>query len=180
MVPFPPSPLSESDREKLIQYALEARSGSYSPYSHFRVGACLLAEDGSFVKGANVECASYGGAICAERTAIVKGVSEGKRKYVGLAVTSDVPAVISPCGICRQVLREFCPLNMPVLLVPATYEAGVTKVLTAAEAEGKDTTGVMVETTMGELLPLSFGPEDLDRPREPSSTQQAVPNAAAA
>ncbi|GAA5980392.1 hypothetical protein JCM11641_001788 [Rhodosporidiobolus odoratus] len=166
MVPFPPLPLSPSSRSTLIQQALEARTGSYSPYSKFRVGACLLAEDGSFVMGANVECASYGGAICAERTAIVKGVSEGKRKFVGLAVTSDVPAVISPCGICRQVLREFCPLNMPILLIPSSYVAGQTPFLTAAETEGKDTKDVAVETTMGELLPLSFGPEDLDKPRD--------------
>ncbi|GAA5905806.1 hypothetical protein JCM6882_000464 [Rhodosporidiobolus microsporus] len=156
-----------------------ARAGSYSPYSKFRVGACLLAEDGTFVKGANVECASYGGAICAERTAIVKGVSEGKRKYKGLAVTSDVNAVISPCGICRQVLREFCPLNMPILLIPSSYDPSSpssTRVLTAPEAEGKDTTGALVETTMGEILPLSFGPEDLDKPRDPpaSSSSAAV------
>ncbi|GAA6023591.1 hypothetical protein JCM10207_005726 [Rhodosporidiobolus poonsookiae] len=158
MVVFSPLPLSPSDRTQLIASALSARNGSYSPYSNFRVGACLLSDDGAFVKGANVECASYGGAICAERTAIVKGVSEGKRRYVGLAVTS-------------QVLREFCPLNMPILLVPSSYVEGVTKVLTAAEAEGKDTTDCLVETTMGELLPLSFGPDDLQRPRDP---QQAV------
>ncbi|GAA5866797.1 hypothetical protein JCM8547_003567 [Rhodosporidiobolus lusitaniae] len=170
MVAYTPLPLSPEQRQTLISQALEARNGSYSPYSHFRVGACLLSEGGEYVKGANVECASYGGAICAERTAIVKGVSEGKRKYVGLAVTSDVPAVISPCGICRQVLREFCPLNMPILLVPSSYKEGVTKVMTATEAEGKDTQDVLVETTMGELLPLSFGPEDLDKPREPSSS----------
>ncbi|GAA5842368.1 hypothetical protein JCM11251_004207 [Rhodosporidiobolus azoricus] len=167
MVPFPPSALSKEERETLIAKALEARNGSYSPYSKFRVGACLLAEDGSYVLGANIENASYGGAICAERTAIVKGVSEGKRRYKGLAVTSDVDGVISPCGICRQVLREFCPLNMPILLIPSTYSASSTRVLTAPEAEGKDTKGAMVETTMGEILPLSFGPEDLERPREP-------------
>ncbi|GAA5971341.1 hypothetical protein JCM21900_002404, partial [Sporobolomyces salmonicolor] len=144
MVPFPPRPLTAAQRATLISNALEARNGSYSPYSKFRVGACLLAEDGSYVSGANVESASYGGTICAERTAIVKGVSEGKRKYVGLAVTrcapfasgafarwfltssgaaspSDLVTAITPCGICRQVLREFCPLDMPILLVPASY-----------------------------------------------------------
>ncbi|GAA5820420.1 hypothetical protein JCM10212_003106 [Sporobolomyces blumeae] len=168
MVPFTPLPLTPEQRSTLISSALSARDGSYSPYSKFRVGACLLADDGSFVQGANVECASYGGAICAERTAIVKGVSTGKRKYVGLAVTSDVPAVISPCGICRQVLREFCPLEMPILLVPSNFEEGKTKVSNAADVEGKDTTGILVETTMGELLPLSFGPDDLDKPRDRS------------
>ncbi|GAA5963566.1 hypothetical protein JCM21900_003223 [Sporobolomyces salmonicolor] len=166
MVPFPPRPLTAAQRSTLISKALEARDGSYSPYSKFRVGACLLGEDGSYVSGANVECASYGGAICAERTAIVKGVSEGKRKYVGLAVSSDVSAVISPCGICRQVLREFCPLDMPILLVPASYAEGKTKLSNAADAEGADTTDTLVETTMGEILPLSFGPADLEKPRQ--------------
>ncbi|BGP15537.1 hypothetical protein JCM10213_006475 [Rhodosporidiobolus nylandii] len=152
MVAFEPLPLTDEQRDTLIANALSARDGSYSPYSSFRVGACLLAEDGTFVKGANVECASYGGAICAERTAIVKGVSEGKRKFVGLAVTS-------------QVLREFCPLNMPILLIPSSYVAGQTPFLTAPEAEGKDTKDIAVKSTMGELLPLSFGPEDLEKPR---------------
>ncbi|GAA5846619.1 hypothetical protein JCM5353_008730 [Sporobolomyces roseus] len=168
MVPYTPLPLTESQRSTLISSALSARDGSYSPYSKFRVGACMLTEQGEFVKGANVECASYGGAICAERTAIVKGVSEGVKKFVGLAVTSDVPAIISPCGICRQLLREFCPLDMPILLVPSNYEEGKTRSVKIDEVEGKNTEGVLVETTMGELLPMSFGPEDLDKPRDRS------------
>ncbi|EMS18778.1 hypothetical protein NBRC10512_005828 [Rhodotorula toruloides] len=85
MVVYTPLPLSPSNRKTLISSALSARDGSYSPYSNFRVGACLLTDEGEFVSGANVECASYGGAICAERTAIVKGVSEGKRRFVALA-----------------------------------------------------------------------------------------------
>ncbi|GAA5880118.1 hypothetical protein JCM16303_001219 [Sporobolomyces ruberrimus] len=193
MVTYAPLPLTSEQRSTLISSALSARDGSYSPYSKFRVGACMLKEDGGFVKGANVECASYGGAICAERTAIVKAVSEGTKKFIGLAVTSlsssflhtlcpsdreltnicltessDVPAIISPCGICRQLLREFCPLDMPILLVPSNYEEGVTKVVKVGDVEGKGTEGVLVETTMGELLPLSFGPEDLDKPRDRS------------
>ncbi|GAA5826127.1 hypothetical protein JCM3770_004051, partial [Rhodotorula araucariae] len=111
MVAFQPIPLTPSQRETLIASALAARDGSYSPYSRFRVGACLLTDAGDFVQGANVECASYGGAICAERTAVVKAVSTGTRRFVGLAVTSDVDGIVSPCGICRQVLREFCPLE---------------------------------------------------------------------
>ncbi|GAA6009261.1 cytidine deaminase [Rhodotorula paludigena] len=165
MVPFPALPLAPSDRTRLISLALSAREGSYSPYSKFRVGACLLTDGGEFVQGCNVECASYGGAICAERTAVVKAVSTGTRKFVALAVTSDVDGMVSPCGICRQVLREFCPLEMPVLLIPASYEEGKTPVKNAAEAEGNETSGVVVETTMGELLPLSFGPSDLEKPR---------------
>ncbi|CDR48958.1 RHTO0S21e02498g1_1 [Rhodotorula toruloides] len=165
MVVYTPLPLSPSNRKTLISSALSARDGSYSPYSNFRVGACLLTDEGEFVSGANVECASYGGAICAERTAIVKGVSEGKRRFVALAVTSDVNGMVSPCGICRQVLREFCPLEMPVLLIPSSYVEGKTPTKTATEAEGADTEDTVVETTMGELLPLSFGPEDLRKPR---------------
>ncbi|GAA5838194.1 hypothetical protein JCM9279_004152 [Rhodotorula babjevae] len=165
MVAYTPLPLSASQRKELIASALSARNGSYSPYSKFRVGACLLTEAGEFVQGANVECASYGGAICAERTAVVKAVSSGTKRFVGLAVTSDVDGMVSPCGICRQVLREFCPLEMPVLLVPASYEEGKTGTTTAAEAEKGNTQGVVVETTMGELLPLSFGPDDLEKPR---------------
>ncbi|BGP56638.1 hypothetical protein JCM8202_000175 [Rhodotorula sphaerocarpa] len=166
MAPYAALPLTDAQRQTLISQALAARDGSHSPYSKFRVGACLLGDDGkTFIKGANVECASYGGAICAERTAVVKGVSDGVRKFVGLAVTSDVSAMVSPCGICRQVLREFCPLEMPVLLVPASYVEGKTRSIAAAEAEHGSTQDTLVETTMGELLPLSFGPDDLAKPR---------------
>ncbi|TKA56019.1 hypothetical protein B0A53_01722 [Rhodotorula sp. CCFEE 5036] len=166
MAPYPALPLTDSQRKTLISQALAARDGSYSPYSNFRVGACLLGDDGeTFIKGANVECASY---------AIVKGVSEGVRKFVGLAVTSDVNGMVSPCGICRQVLREFCPLEMPVLLVPASYVEGKTRTIAAAEAEHGSTEDTLVATTMGELLPLSFGPEDLAKPR-PGSGANVVP-----
>ncbi|KAI0726374.1 cytidine deaminase-like protein [Fomitopsis betulina] len=149
--------LEASDRERLIKAAFEAREFSYCKYSNFRVGAALLAADGSIIKGANVENASYGGAICAERTAMVKAVSEGTRAFIGIAVTTDVESAISPCGICRQFLREFCALTMPVLLVPANYDKLV--------AEGKADGGVL-ETSIGELLPHSFGPEHLELPRK--------------
>ncbi|KAH9832470.1 cytidine deaminase-like protein [Rhodofomes roseus] len=150
--------LEVSDRERLIKAAFEAREFAYCKYSNFRVGAALLAADGSIIKGANIENASYGGTICAERTAIVKAVSEGTRAFVALAVTTDVPSAISPCGICRQVLREFCALTMPVLLVPSNYDKLV--------AEGKADGGVL-ETSIDELLPHSFGPEHLELPRKP-------------
>ncbi|PPR05229.1 hypothetical protein CVT24_010335 [Panaeolus cyanescens] len=171
-------------REKLIQAAIEAKEGSYSPYSKFRVGAALLTPSGEIIKGANIENASYGtvvfhyltrstayitvtmtalgGTICAERTAIVKAASEGKRSFIGLAVTTDVKTTISPCGICRQVIREFCSLDMPVLLVPADYPQPTKpgEVIKPGYSEG----GIR-ETTLGELLPDSFGPEDLELPR---------------
>ncbi|OBZ74062.1 Cytidine deaminase [Grifola frondosa] len=146
------------DRERLIEAAFQAKENAYCKYSKFRVGAALLSTNGEIVKGANVENASYGGTICAERTAIVKAVSEGIRSFLAIAVVTDVASPISPCGMCRQVLREFCALNMPVLLVPADY---------AKQKADGDIDGGVKETTIGELLPHSFGPEDLELPREP-------------
>ena len=96
------------ERFRLLTLAQTARSGSYSPYSKFRVGAALLLSDGTFVTGANIENASYGGAICAERTALVKAVSEGKKRFVALAVAADIDEPCSPCGICRQFIRGTC------------------------------------------------------------------------
>jgi len=120
------------------------------------VGAALLSASGEIVKGANIENASYGGTICAERTAIVKAVSEGIKSFVALAVVTDVKSAISPCGMCRQVLREFCALKMPVYLVPADYQQRL--------ASGEEDGGIKT-TSIGELLPDSFGPEDLELPR---------------
>lgn len=97
------------------------------------------------------ENASYGGSICAERTAIVKGVSKGKRKYIALAVSSDVLGPISPCGICRQVLREFCPLDMPIYLVPSQYSS-LTPSISLAESVGmKEVGDKVIVTSMGEV-----------------------------
>ncbi|KAI0248773.1 cytidine deaminase-like protein [Lactifluus subvellereus] len=143
--------LSTQDRERVIQASIEAKNGAYAPYSKFRVGAAFLTPDGQIIKGANVENASYGGTICAERTAIVKAVSDGTRSFVALAINTDVAQPVSPCGICRQVIREFCALNMPILLVPAGYEIGGN--------------GDLLETTVEELLPHSFGPGELELPR---------------
>lgn len=153
------STLTAEERTKLIEGAFEAKKYSYSPYSKFPVGAALLAKDGSIIKGANVENASYGGTICAERTAIVKAVSEGIREFIGLAVVTNVGSAISPCGICRQVIREFCSLDMPILLVPGDYPQP------PAPGSGYSEGGVK-ETTLGILLPDSFGPEHLELPRK--------------
>ncbi|KAE9405992.1 cytidine deaminase [Gymnopus androsaceus JB14] len=147
--------LSEETREALIKAAFEARELAYNRYSNFRVGAALLTSEGTIFKGANIENASYGGTICAERTAIVKSASEGKRSFAGLAIVSDVISPISPCGLCRQVIREFCTQDMPIFLVPADYpQADAAK-------------GGVKETSIGELLPDSFGPEQLELPRMP-------------
>ncbi|KAF8887028.1 cytidine deaminase [Gymnopilus junonius] len=154
--------LSIEDRSRLIQAAFEAKEGSYSPYSKFPVGAALLAPDGTIIKGANIENASYGGTICAERTAIVKAASEGIRSFIGLAVVTNVSSATSPCGICRQVLREFCALDMPILLVPGDYPKQLEP---DQEQKPGYTEGGVRETTLDELLPDSFGPEQLELPR---------------
>ncbi|KAF8653254.1 hypothetical protein AX16_004051 [Volvariella volvacea WC 439] len=155
------SALPDADRQALIKAAFEAKKGTYSPYSKFAVGAALLSSDGKIVKGANIENASYGGTICAERTAIVKAVSEGTRSFAGLAVVTNVAKPISPCGMCRQVIREFCALEMPILLIPADYPSSVD----SGGQVGKLTEGGVREATLAELLPDSFGPEDLELPR---------------
>lgn len=105
---MPKSNFEISD-EKLLQIANDAKSNSYSPYSEFKVGAALLTENHRIFKGCNVENSSYGAAICAERTAVVKAVSEGERKFLKLAVVSSSEDYTFPCGICRQVLSEFMP-----------------------------------------------------------------------
>lgn len=99
--------------EKLISEALEARKNSYAPYSHFAVGAALLAEDGSIFTGVNVENSSYPVGICAERAAFSAAVSSGKRKFTALALAggkegSQPYDYCMPCGMCRQVMSEFC------------------------------------------------------------------------
>ncbi|KAJ3989062.1 cytidine deaminase [Lentinula detonsa] len=150
--------LPDEQRKALIQAAFEGKSEfSYSPYSKFRVGAALLASDGTIIKGANIENASYGGTICAERTAIVKSASEGNRSFAALAVVTDVKSAISPCGLCRQVIREFCAQDMPILLVPADYPLN--------QDSGDAGKGSVKQTSIGELLPDSFGPEHLELPR---------------
>lgn len=128
-----------TDRE-LFDLACEALENAYAPYSHFRVGACLLSEDGRAFTGCNVENASFGGTICAERTALVKGVSEGAKRFTAIAVVGEEDDAW-PCGICRQVLNEF---------------SRDMRVICGAKATGKFTA-----VPLRELLPRSFGPEDL-------------------
>lgn len=95
-----------SDKE-LCQIARQAQINAYAPYSNFKVGAALLCEDGTIYTGCNIENASYGATLCAERCAISKAVSEGKRKFLKIAITSSSGDFTMPCGICRQVLFEF-------------------------------------------------------------------------
>ena len=97
------------DDMTLLRMAHDAMKNAYVPYSNFPVGAALLCEDGSVYTGCNVEGASYGNAICAERTALCKAVSEGKRRFDTLAVTANTEDFCTPCCICRQMLYEFSP-----------------------------------------------------------------------
>ena len=125
---------------ELIALANNARAKAYAPYSNYRVGAALLTGSGQVYTGVNVENASYGLAICAERTAAVKAVSAGEREFVAIAVVTDNGG--SPCGACRQVLAEFGP-QMRIIVADS---AGNSRVY-----------------TMSELLPDSFGPANLPR-----------------
>lgn len=106
--------------EKLLEQAKAAMQHAYAPYSHFQVGAALLCDDGTVYTGCNIENASYGAVNCAERTAFYKAVSEGKRKFTAIAIVGgsggQIDAWCPPCGICRQVMAEFCDGTFQILL----------------------------------------------------------------
>lgn len=129
------------DQKQLIEAATSAMHGAYAPYSNFHVGAALLTVDDEIISGCNIENASYGLSNCAERTALFKAVSQGKMKFKAIAIIGATDHPIAPCGACRQVIREFCDMDMPILLV--------------------NTKGDITVTDIETLLPNSFGPEDL-------------------
>ena len=106
--------MTEQEIQNLIDHAIVAREKTYSPYSHFGVGAALVCEDGSIYEGCNIENASFGLTNCAERTAIFKAVSEGRTKFQALAVVADTEGPCAPCGACRQVMGEF---NIPIIIM---------------------------------------------------------------
>ena len=130
---------------EMIRRAFSALPFAYAPYSHFKVGASLLTEDGEVYTGCNIENAAFGPGNCAERTAIFKAVSEGKREFAAIAICGgkdgEAEDYCPPCGVCRQVMREFCGPSFRVLLVKGTGERR--------------------EFTLAELLPESFGPDNL-------------------
>lgn len=113
--------LSPALEAELRQAALTAREQAYAPYSQFRVGAALRCEDGTVVTGCNVENASYGLCVCAERTAIGCAVAQGRRRFSAIAIATASSPPSPPCGMCRQVLAEFCD-DLPILLVNPSGE----------------------------------------------------------
>lgn len=134
------------DVKKLIQTAIDGLKDSYAPYSHFHVSAALLCKDGSIYTGVNIENASYTPTVCAERVAIFKAVSEGKRGFEAMVICGGQNGICSdycpPCGVCRQVMQEFC--------IPESFQIIVAK--SVADYQ---------KYTLSELLPLGFGPNNL-------------------
>jgi cytidine deaminase len=125
----------EKDDSKLVEAAADVRTRAYAPYSNFKVGAAVETENGDIYTGCNVESASYGLAVCAERVAIWKGISRGVTKFGRIAVVVDTEEPTPPCGTCRQIIWEFCG-DVPVIL---------------ANLQGKKET-----VMMSELLPRAF------------------------
>lgn len=137
------------DRKKLISLAMEARAHSYTPYSHYNVGAALLCDNGEIICGSNIENASYPATVCAERCAIFTAVASGHKDFTAIAVCGGVDTerdILSgyayPCGICRQVMREFTDPDKFIVIVARSVDD-------------------YKEFTLSELLPNSFGPENL-------------------
>ena len=135
-----------TDKE-LCRLAVEAREKAYAPYSGYRVGAALLAKSGKVYLGSNIENAAYTPTICAERTAFFKAVSEGETEFFAIAVAGGngdkVGGAFPPCGVCRQVMAEFCDGDFKILTVTGD--------------------GMFEEYTLTELLPLAFSPKNLER-----------------
>jgi len=135
------------DYGALLDIAIKARQSAYMPYSHFAVGAALLCEDGTVYTGSNIENAALTPTVCAERVAFFKAVSEGKRNFTAIAVVGGrddrtPDALVAPCGVCRQVMMEFCTSKtFDVVLGNSAENLNVYK--------------------LGDILPLGFGPENL-------------------
>jgi len=143
--------LSTAEIESIGKESTAIKSKAYCPYSNFRVGCALLLSNGSIITGVNVENASYPVGVCAERcalgTAIAAGHGYGSFKAIG--VSTDMDEFCSPCGMCRQFIREFCALDVPVFMF--------------------NKIGKFELKTVGELLPMSFGPEALGKQRDAAS-----------
>ena len=139
--------MERTQSQQLIRAAFAARRFAYTPYSHFKVGAALLARNGQVFTGCNIESASYSPTNCAERTALFKAVSEGVTEFSAIAIVGSREGevnriVTSPCGVCRQALFEFCGPDLTVIMARSEED--------------------YLETTLGELLPYGFGPKNLE------------------
>ena len=110
------------ETEELIKAAMEAKEHAYAPYSHFRVGAALLTKSGKVYQGCNIENAGYSPTNCAERTAFFKAVYEGEREFAAIAINGDGDDYLYPCGVCRQVMAEFCEPETFRFLSPKRME----------------------------------------------------------
>ena len=134
-----------TNQDLMAKKACEVMGNAYAPYSKYHVGACVQAEDGTLFTGCNVENASYGLTNCAERSAIFALISAGKKKITAIAIVGSGEEIGSPCGACRQVIREFADPDTPIYLCDAKTQK-------------------VVETTnIEKLLPNSFGPEFLEK-----------------
>lgn len=140
--------MSEFSYEELILEAFEARKAAYTPYSKFKVGAALLTKDGQIIRGCNIENAAYGPTNCAERTAFFKAISEGIMDFAKIAIVGgneeekdDLSGYAFPCGVCRQVMREFCSDDFEIIIAKNDKDYKV--------------------YSLAELLPEGFGPENL-------------------
>ena len=131
----------------LCKMAIEAMNNSYSPYSSYKVGAALLCDDGAVYTGCNIENASFSPTVCAERVAIFKAISENKYNFSMIAVAGgkdgEINGIFPPCGVCRQVIAEFCKPDFEILLVKSENEFDTIK--------------------FKELLPYSFSPNNLEK-----------------
>lgn len=145
----------------LLQQAQHAAAQAYIPYSHYPVGAALLAEDGRVFTGCNIENASYPATICAERVALVKAVSEGVRSFRALAVVTRDGG--TPCGVCRQMLSEFAPDLRIIMAKGQVHAANDTTVDNTAD-DSVTPAEVVFEMTLRQLLPAHFGSESLQPP----------------
>jgi cytidine deaminase len=133
--------MTPEQKDQLVLAANQVRANAYAPYSQYKVGAAVRGDNGRVYSGANVENASYGLCICAERSAVAQAISDGAKKIAGVAVVTSTSPPAAPCGMCRQTLAEFAPDSVELVLV--------------------NDKGERLETTLGQLLPRAFRPDSL-------------------
>lgn len=135
--------MTPEQKDQLVLAANQVRANAYAPYSQYKVGAAVRGDNGRVYTGANVENASYGLCICAERSAVAQAISDGAKKIAGVAVVTSTSPPAAPCGMCRQTLAEFGPDTLELVLV--------------------NDKGERLETTLGQLLPRAFRPDSLGK-----------------